>query len=74
MVYFRLYPGIVQNIPGYTSVGGNLGGYTYNTPIFSLPLTLYPPAPIVFGFFYRHITYQLLNMLKLKCDVNEQDF
>ena len=29
-VYSRLYPGIVQNIPGYISVGGrvNLGGYT----------------------------------------------
>ena len=24
----RLYPGIVQNIPGYSSVGAYLGGYT----------------------------------------------
>ena len=27
-VFSRLHPGIVQNIPGYSSLGVNLGGYT----------------------------------------------
>ena len=39
-------------------------------------LTLKPPAPIIFVFFYIiycHITHQLLDMLKIKRDTNQQD-
>ena len=52
-VYSRLYPGIVQNIPGYTSVGGgggNLGGYT------GIPRK------------YKNITIQLLRQKCLMVD------
>ena len=38
-------------------------------------LTIYPPVPSIFVFyiFYHHITYQFLNLLKIKSDINQQD-
>ena len=38
-------------------------------------LTLEPPVPHIFGFlfFYEHIKYHILNMVKIKCDINQQD-
>ena len=37
------------------------------------PLTAGPDYILFFIFFYEHITYQLLNMLKTKRDTNQQD-
>ena len=40
-----------------------------------LALTLYPRVPniFVFSFYFYQTKNQLLNMLKIKCDINQQD-
>ena len=40
-----------------------------------LALILYPPVPniFVFSFYYYQTKNQLSNMLKIKCDINQQD-
>ena len=36
-------------------------------------LTLQPPVPHIRVFvFYYHIRYHILNMVKMKCDINQQ--
>ena len=40
-------------------------------PLFINPLTS-DVAYIQFFFFYKHIKYHILNMLKIKCDINQQ--
>ena len=37
-------------------------------------LTLWQPVPNIFGFYYHHIEYLILNMLKIKCDIKSARF
>ena len=49
------------------------GGFRINAKLVKEELKRRNQLYFVFNIFYQQIAYQLLNMLKIKCETNQQD-